>query len=257
MIHRYAASLLGLVIIAIAVIAFRNRRDPEQAVALPLVLVALVIGQGLLGMLTVTLLLKPLIVLSHLAGGLTTLGLLFWLRLRASRPVPRPAAEHKNLKRLSLIALIIVALQIALGGWTSTNYAALACQDFPTCHQQWWPETDFKQGFVLWRGLGIDYEGGVLDGPARTAIHVSHRIGALVTTLVLILLALVAWRSRLTWLRPANTLMLTALALQVSLGITIVLKSLPLALATAHNGVAALLLLALINFNQTLRYARH
>ncbi len=257
MIHRYAASLLGLVIIAIAVIAFRNRRDPEQAVALPLVLVALVIGQGLLGMLTVTLLLKPLIVLSHLAGGLTTLALLFWLRLRASRPVPRAAAEHKSLQQLALIALVVVALQIALGGWTSTNYAALACQDFPTCHGQWWPETDFKQGFVLWRGLGIDYEGGVLDGPARTAVHISHRIGALVTTLVLILLAVVAWRSRLPWLRPANTLMLLALALQVSLGVTIVLKSLPLALATAHNGVAALLLLALINFNQTLRYARH
>ncbi|MEM7277327.1 MAG: COX15/CtaA family protein [Pseudomonadota bacterium] len=257
MIHRYAASLLGLVIIAIAAIAFRNRRDPEQAVALPLVLVALVIGQGLLGMLTVTLLLKPLIVLSHLAGGLTTLGLLFWLRLRTSRPVPRATAEHKNLKRLSLVALVVVALQIALGGWTSTNYAALACQDFPTCHQQWWPETDFKEAFVLWRGLGIDYEGGVLDGPARTAIHVSHRVGALITTLVLMFLALVAWRSRQPWLRPASSLMLIALVLQVSLGITIVLKSLPLALATAHNGVAALLLLALINLNQTLRYARH
>lgn len=258
MIHRYAASLLGLVILGIASVAFLNRRDPKQAVALPLVLVALVIGQGLLGMLTVTLLLKPLIVLSHLAGGLTTLGLLFWLRLGALRTVTRSAEpELNNLRQLALLGLIVLALQIALGGWTSTNYAALACQDFPTCHQQWWPETDFAQAFVLWRGLGIDYEGGVLDGPARTAIHLTHRIGALITTLLLAILALAAWRARLAWLRPATTLMLLALAVQVSLGVTIVLKSLPLALATAHNGVAALLLLTLINFNQTLRYARH
>ena len=139
---------------------------------------------------TVTLLLKPAIVSAHLVGGLTTMALLWWLALRVDRTT-RSAAEG-GLRSLALLGLAVLAMQILLGGWVSTNYAALACPDFPTCQRSFWPDMDFKDAFVLWRGLGIDYEGGVLDHPARVAIHFVHRIGALVTALVL---GLLAWRA--------------------------------------------------------------
>src|SRR5690606_15986918 len=171
MFHRYLASTLGLVCVAVAVVAWLNRRDPAQPPALPVILVGLVVFQGLLGMWTVTLLLKPIIVVAHLLGGLATLSLLFLL---ARRPAPLPASG--GLKGLAAAAGAALVLQIALGGWTSANYAALACPDFPTCQTQWWPEiADFGEAFVLWRGIGIDYEGGVLDHPARVAVHFTHR----------------------------------------------------------------------------------
>src|SRR5690606_5475079 len=197
MIHRYAASTLGLLALAVAALALFNRRVPGQPLKAPLALVALVVFQGLLGMWTVTLLLKPLIVVAHLFGGLGTLALFFylgrWRALLAPRsapfavagqaattaPAPGPLADAQTLARtraLGVAAGAVLVLQIALGGWTSANYAALACPDFPTCQTQWWPEiADFGEGFVLWRGLGIDYEGGVLDHPARVAVHFAHR----------------------------------------------------------------------------------
>ncbi|MCM2312956.1 MAG: COX15/CtaA family protein, partial [Steroidobacteraceae bacterium] len=159
MIHRYFASGLGLLIIAIAVVAWFNRRDPEQPMRLPGLLVALVVFQGLLGMWTVTLLVKPLIVTAHLVGGLATLSLLWWLALRVDHTT-RPPGE-RGLRRLALVGLLVLAVQILLGGWVSTNYSALACPDFPTCQRSFWPDMDFKDAFILWRGLGIDYEGGV------------------------------------------------------------------------------------------------
>jgi cytochrome c oxidase assembly protein subunit 15 len=131
-------------------------------------------------------------------------------------------------------------MQIALGGWTSANYAAMACPDFPTCQGQWWPATDFREAFVLWRGIGVDYEGGILDSTARATIHVMHRIGAVVATLVL--LVVIAALMRVKGLRPAALALLVLLVLQISLGISNVVLHLPLPVATAHNGVAALLL---------------
>ena len=175
MVHRYFASTLGLLIVLAALLAFRNRRDPAQPVRLPAVLVLLVVFQGLLGMWTVTLLLKPLIVTAHLVGGLTTMSLLWWLGFDV-RPGGRPAAE-RWLRTWAVVGLVVLALQIMLGGWVSSNYAAIACPDFPTCQASFWPDMDFKDAFVLWRGLGIDYEGGVLDHPARVAIHFTHRLG--------------------------------------------------------------------------------
>ncbi|HEY8520416.1 MAG TPA: COX15/CtaA family protein [Gammaproteobacteria bacterium] len=248
MIHRYLASTLGLVCVALAVLAWRNRRDPEQPVRVPLALVALVIFQGLLGMWTVTLLLKPLVVVAHLLGGLATLSLLFWLgRFRAVRVPGSPA-----LRTLGAAAATLLVAQIALGGWTSANYAALACPDFPTCQTQWWPElADFGEGFVLWRGIGIDYEGGVLDHPARVAVHFTHRLGAMVATVALGLLGVALLRERR--LRPDGAAVLGLLAVQVGLGVSIVLFGAPLAVAVAHNGGAALLLLATINANQRIR----
>ncbi|MGH8236295.1 MAG: COX15/CtaA family protein, partial [Steroidobacteraceae bacterium] len=177
MVHRYFASGLGLLILALAGLAIWNRRDSQQPLVLPIVLVGLVILQGLLGMWTVTLLLKPLIVVLHLLGGLATLSLLAWLAIpNAAAPTPslhrlagegREGARATALRKISVTALVVLALQIALGGWTSSNYAALACPDFPTCQNSLWPDMDVKDAFVLWRGLGIDYDGGGLDHPAR------------------------------------------------------------------------------------------
>ena len=245
MIHRYAASGLGLLILAMAILAWANRRDPAQPMRLPGFLVALVVFQGLLGMWTVTLLVKPAVVTAHLVGGLATMALCWWLALRVDRTT-RPPGE-RGLRRLAVAGLVVLAVQIMLGGWVSTNYSALACPDFPTCQKSFWPEMDFKDAFVLWRGLGIDYEGGVLDHPARVAIHFVHRLGAVVTALVL---GLLAWRAIRTGqsraVRMAGTALAALLVVQWTLGPVMVLKALPLELATAHNGVAALLVLAMV-----------
>ncbi|MCC5867634.1 MAG: COX15/CtaA family protein [Gammaproteobacteria bacterium] len=255
MIHRYLAGILGLMVLAMAVIAVLNRRDAQQPVVLPQALLVLIIFQSLLGMWTVTLLLKPLIVMLHLLGGLATLTLLFLLA-RMPRQQPRRPPAEKGLRRLAIAGLAVLVVQIALGGWTSTNYAALACPDFPKCQTQWWPDMDFSEGFVMWRGLGIDYEHGVLDGEANTAIHMTHRMGALVASAVLIWLAITAWRrSRDARVHTAAWLMSAALVAQLTIGILIVLLGLPLSLATAHNAMAALLLLAVVNLNITLRRA--
>jgi len=245
MIHRYAASGLGLLILAIAVLAWLNRRDPAQPMRMPGFLVALVVFQGLLGMWTVTLLVKPAVVTAHLVGGLSTMALCWWLALRVDRTT-RPPGE-RALRRLAVFGLVVLALQIMLGGWVSTNYSALACPDFPTCQKSFWPEMDFKDAFVLWRGLGIDYEGGVLDHPARVAIHFVHRLGAVVTALVLGFLAWRAVRSgQSRAVRMAGAALAALLVVQLTLGPVMVLKALPLELATAHNGVAALLVLAIV-----------
>ena len=258
MIHRYLATGLGLLCLIMAGLAWANRRDPEQPTRLAYVLLALVIFQGLLGMWTVTLLLQPVIVMAHLLGGLATLGLLFWLgewrRLLSSRGGLHPReqearAASPGIARAGIAALLILLVQIALGGWTSANYAALACPDFPTCQTRWWPPvTDFREGFVLWRELGVDYEGGVLDNPSRVAIHFSHRLGAIAATAIL---GLLGWMMvRRPWLRPDGIAVLGALGIQLILGASIIIYSVPLAVAVAHNGVAALLLLTVLNANQ-------
>jgi len=249
MIHRYLAGTLVLVCVALGAIAWRNRKDPRQPWRRPLALIGLIVFQALLGMWTVTLLLKPLIVVAHLFGGLATLALLAslgdWRHTRV--PSPTPA-----LRALGLAAAAALVLQIFLGGWTSSNYAAVACPDFPTCQTQWWPAiADFKDGFVLWRGLGVDYEGGVLDHPARVAVHFTHRLGAVVAALLIA--ALGAWLFAVRSTRIDGFAVLAVLALQVSLGISIVVFHVPLPVAVAHNGVAALLLLAVLNANQRIR----
>jgi cytochrome c oxidase assembly protein subunit 15 len=245
MIHRYLASTLGLICLAVGGLAWLNRRDPEQPRILPAVLVALVMFQGMLGMLTVTLLLKPVIVMGHLLGGLSTLGVLFWL----SRGAARPLLAGPRVRVLGIAALAALVMQIALGGWTSSNYAAMACPDFPTCQTQWWPKMmDFDEGFILWRGIGIDYEGGVLDNPARVAIHFTHRLGAILATLLLTTLGAVLLSRNDS--AVAGLAILGALFVQLLLGASIVLFGVPLAVAAAHNGVAALLLLSVLNVNQ-------
>jgi len=252
MLHRYAAGTLVLIIVAISACAIALRRKRLLSVPLALALLGTVLVQALLGMLTVTWQLKPLIVTLHLLFGLTTLALLWWLTLslpgsswntRAVRGGGgTPAAAPW---RLAALGLAVLGVQIALGGWTSSNYAALACPDFPTCQHALLPHADFRHAFVLWHGLNIDYEGGVLDAPARIAIHLSHRFGALLTAVLLTLAALAVLRRRgLAAVRPRAWALLAALVLQLAIGISMVLRGFPLWLATAHTAGAALLLLA-------------
>jgi heme a synthase len=289
-IHRHLAALLGVLVLAIALIAARQRRGAWLrigaaatlvAVSIPLyikqhygaaiacaglgeiillwsawrwrgsdharmgsVILMVIIFQALLGMWTVTWLLKPIVVMSHLVGGLTTLALLSWLSLRLCGV---GATTHEDLPRRSLIivGLALLAMQIALGGWTSANYAAWSCgTDFPTCLGQWWPLADYREGFVLWRGIGVDYEGGVLDGPARTAIQMAHRIFALLVSGHLLMLGVRLVRTRV--LRTPGMLLLAALGAQVLIGIANVKFGLPLHVAVAHNAGAALLLLVMV-----------
>jgi cytochrome c oxidase assembly protein subunit 15 len=251
MIHRYIAALLGLSILVIGALAWRNRDDARQPVTIPLLLIGLVIFQGLLGMWTVTLLLKPLIVMAHLLGGLATLGLLFWLWVEARHPDTGHGAFHGAM----LAALLVLIGQISLGGWTSANYAALACPDIPTCQGEWIPDQmDMKEGFVLWRGLGVDYEFGVLDAPARVAIQYVHRLGAIVTFLTL--LGVAFWflgKVQDARRRQACQFMAAAVVAQVLVGLGVVWFGLPLTLATAHNAFAAVLLLSVINVNHAFR----
>ena len=255
MVHRYFAGSLGLVIAMIAVWSWlRRRADPDQPVWLPTFLLVLVVFQAALGMWTVTLLLKPIVVMGHLLGGFATFGLLVLLALRT---VPRrPPVVRNDWQLAGGIAIVILVAQIALGGWTSSNYAALACVDFPTCQGSWTPEMDFGEAFVMWRGLGVNYEYGVLEHPARTAIHVTHRIGAVITLLYLGWLVVGLWRGKPALARAAG-LVGFLLVLQVSLGIGNVLLHLPLGVATAHNGVAALLLASLIYLNFRLWQRQH
>jgi cytochrome c oxidase assembly protein subunit 15 len=249
MIHRYAASTLGLICVALAVLAFTTRR--QRLVSLPLAcgLVAIIVFQGLLGMLTVTWQVTPLVVTGHLLFGLTTLSLLWWLWLSLQQKRPSGSPEAARLVwRLTLIGLVALAIQIALGGWTSTNYADIACPDFPKCQNAWWPDADFRDAFVLWRGLGVNYEGGVLSIPARVAIHLTHRMGAIVAALTLTLAAVMVIRRKasLTYVSSAAYAVLMALGVQLTIGITMVLQGFPLSLATAHTAGAALLLLSVL-----------
>lgn len=270
MIHRYAASTLGLVIVSILSLALLSRRSRLVGAGFAVALFAVVVFQGILGMLTVTQQLKPAFVTLHLLFGMTTLGLLWWLWLSVSResktpvcytsspPINSTSDRDSRATRfaylLTLLGLFALGVQIALGGWTSSNYAAAACPDFPTCQGAWWPPMDYKNAFVLYRGLSINYEGGILDNATRVAIHLTHRIGAIVTTLSLAVAAVfVISRSALSSLRPWAAGVLAALCLQLAIGISMVVQAFPLRLATAHTVGATLLLLATLALLRQLR----
>ncbi len=251
MIHRYFASTSGVVITVLLIWAVRFRKDRDQPL-LPAVLAFVVVClQGTLGALTVTLLLKPLIVTAHLLGGLSTLGLLWWLSLA---PATRQLTERETaLRKFALIGFAALIVQVALGGWTSTNYAAVACPDLPTCQHSWWPPMDYRNAFILWRGLGIDYEGGVLANPARVAIHFTHRLGALTAGSILIALGIVvAVRAKSRRLASAGRLLLCAVALQISIGLATVHWGVPLTLATLHNAGAAFLVISMVTLMRAL-----
>ncbi len=246
-------AILGETVLLFAVLRWSNT-DLARAGALTLVVI---IFQALLGMWTVTWLLKPIVVMGHLLGGLTTFALLTWMAWRAiGRPII--VVEAGILKRWVIAGLLLLGLQIALGGWVSANYAALSCgagswsaDNFPKCVGQWWPPHDFREGFVLWRGVGVDYEGGVLDGASRIAIQMAHRIVAVVLALYLLTFAV-----RLLYtpgMRSWSTALIVLVVAQVSLGILNVKLALPLHVAVAHNAGAALLLFVLVSLLARLR----
>ena len=201
---------------------------------------------------TVTLLLKPAIVTLHLLGGMLTLALLAWLTLSQKFPKEKRINSSPRTKNWSIFALIILSIQITLGGWTSTNYVALHCYDLPTCQGEWLPPTDFKEGFKVWRELGVDYEGGVLSVEAGTAVHITHRIGAVITLLTLGFLAFLLVREKHSLLKRLSAILVIVLAAQITLGLLNIILVLPLVIAVAHNGVAALLLITLVAINRIL-----
>ncbi|GAB3730570.1 COX15/CtaA family protein [Luteimonas pelagia] len=244
-----ALAILGEAILLFAALRWSNI-DLARASALTL---AVIVFQALLGMWTVTWLLKPAVVMAHLLGGLLTFSLLAWMAWRAS-DLPIRLVDAPRLRRLLGIGLALLAVQIALGGWTSANYAALACgTDFPQCVNRWWPPADFREGFVLWRGIGVDYEGGVLDGESRIAIQMAHRIMAVLVTGHLLVVALRLLRT--PGLRGWGGALGGLVVAQVALGIANVKLALPLWTAVLHNAGAALLLFVLVSLLARLRPA--
>lgn len=252
--HGWAVALaaLGEAMLLGAALAWMRERDGApgasagdglpSAAALTLMVI---VFQALLGMWTVTWLLKPVVVMGHLLGGLLTFSLLVWMAWRATG-APIRLAQAGSLRRWTGAVLAVLAVQIALGGWVSANYAALACAtDFPTCVGRWWPPHDFREGFVLWRGIGVDYEGGILDGASRIAIQLAHRMFAVVAFAALLAYAVKLWRT--AGLRGWGALVALLACVQVGLGIANVKLALPLPVAVLHNAGAALLLFALVS----------
>lgn len=304
-VHRHAAATLGLLVLAMALLAARRRAWGAAWIVGPSVLIGLgiplymqgqhalavllaaagealllaaalrwrarsgpgadddalpavaamtlmvIVFQALLGMWTVTWLLKPIVVMGHLMGGLLTFSLILWMAWRAT-DVPIRLAQAASLRRWAAIVLALLAVQIALGGWTSANYAALACgNDFPTCVGRWWPPHDFREGFVLWRGIGVDYEGGVLDGESRIAIQLAHRMMAVVAFAALLAFAVRLWRT--AGMRGWGAALALLACAQVALGIANVKLGLPLAVAVLHNAGAVLLLFVLVTLRARVR----
>ena len=258
MVHRYLAMLVGALIAAIMCVAWRNRRAWKQSPVLASVIAGTVIFQAALGAWTVTMLLKPVIVTSHLLGGITILSLLAWLHWRqAARQAEVPSwakgiIVSEGIRPFALLALAVLVGQIALGGWVSTNYAALACADLPLCSGQFVPTMDFANAFHIVRPLGIGAEGELLTIEALRAIHWSHRVGAVIAVLVVggFAFALLKVASG----RKAAKMLMVLLTVQVLLGLSNVWFSLPLLVSVAHNGVAALLFTLLLLINLRLHH---
>lgn len=261
MTHRYLAMAVGVLIITLLVVAWRKwrqsgRTDTRFAPGFPLLLLVFVCVQGAFGAWTVTLKLQPAIVTIHLLLGIGLLALLVWHACRQDPPtrLPTPTAA-RALRWPAALALLVVFMQIGLGGWVSTNYAALACPDFPLCHGQLVPPLDFPNGFHLWRELGKTATGEYLPVSALTTIHWTHRLFAV---LVLLVCGWVALRTvRIPELRRSGQAIMLVLAIQLSTGILTVYLDWPLALAVLHNGGAALLvaLLVVLNFRAAIGVA--
>lgn len=250
MTHRYFAGTLGLLILGLCLQSWRKECRRSNSPTLPTVLVGIVAFQATLGMWTVTLLLKPLIVTLHLLGGMVTLGLLVALNFRKqSGPI---VYSNHGLQLTAAVALLVVVAQIALGGWVSSNYAALACFDFPRCQGQWQPVMDFAQAFSIHRELGTTADGNPLPLAAITAIHWSHRLGAITTLIAVGILTIGLVKTGQRHWRGWSILLLIILSTQAGLGIANILFSLPLPLAVAHNLGAASLLSITIAINMQL-----
>ena len=257
MIHRYLAGILGLAVLSIAIFSYKIRKDLKVKIILPFGILSLIIFQSALGMWTVTELLKPVIVTSHLMGGMTTLALLTYLTHRHLGAVSNTIIINPGIKFFIRFGLVLLFIQILLGGWTSTNYAALACTDFPTCHGSLIPEMDFKNGFSVFRELGMTSSGEGLSIEALQAIQWVHRVGAIVLTAYFIFMAYLLRSYPST--RFYRNLLLLVLFFQVIIGIANLVLYLPLFLATLHNLGAALLviILTIVNSRITPQYDKN
>jgi len=247
MIHRYAGTLLGILIIGIMILAWRHRRVLGQSPWLATIILPAVSLQGAFGAWTVTHKLMPAIVTAHLLGGMILLALLTWLSARqggGTEQLPPVPVKVRRWRWAAALGVALLFTQIALGGWVSTNYAALACMDFPTCHGEVIPDMDFHGGFSIVRGLGELPSGELISQAALTAIHWTHRNFAFV---VLVYLGWLAWRLRgvPALAKPARGLKLM-LALQLLTGLTSIFLQWPLVIAVLHNGGAAVLVMLCI-----------
>ena len=254
MVHRYFAGALLVLTLVMLAQAVRHRQKPAQPLKLPIFIFAFIILQSLFGMWTVTLKLWPQIVTTHLLGGFTMLSLLWLQTLRLNnfnwRLDDRDLGRVLALRRWAVVGLLIVIAQVALGGWTTSNYAAVACTDFPECHGAWIPEMDFAAGFNVFQHIGPNYLGGIMDNSARIAIHFAHRVGALVTAVYVVWLAwLLIARGALQETRRLAYVLLIVMAAQIALGISNIVFAFPLSVAVAHNLTGALLLLVLVTLN--------
>ena len=260
MVHRYFASTLGLLSIFLVVFAIKHRGE-QQPLKLPIFMLGFIILQGMFGMWTVTLKLWPQIVTAHLLGGFTTFALYWLLTLRLNNKPWLLSAEiikkTQGLKKWALAGLVIVAMQVALGGWTTSNYAAVACPDLPTCQNQWLPEMNFSQGFDVFQSIGPNYLGGTMANESRIAIHFSHRVGAIITTLFLIFLAVKLMKiGNVAQTTNMARVIIGMLLIQVLLGLANIVFHFPLAVAVAHNLGGAFLLLTLVTLNYHIRTCR-
>ena len=254
MIHRYFAGTLGLLILAIAFLSIKNRSQGTP-LRLPLLILVIVTFQAALGMWTVTMKLMPIVVMAHLLGGFTTLCLLFLLYLRLN-PYRLNTGDFSVRKygRYGFIGIVILTAQIALGGWTSSNYAALTCTELPICQSGWLERLTFEDSFDVIPPEKATYEFGHLDHDERLTIHVVHRLGAIVTFLYLAWLAFMVFvKSKTAFFKNSAAILAVLLITQVSLGISNIWFSLPLAIAVSHNVVAACLMLSLIMLTYSLR----
>ena len=235
-VHRYFAAALGLLAIFLVFVALKENDKKNKFISC--FLLFFICCQGIFGYLTVSLKLLPIIVTGHLFGGFITLSLFFYLFIRNTDFLDN--FHFKNAKFISIAALTVLAVQIFLGVWTSTNYASLACIDFPQCKASYWPEMDFRSGFNLFQEVGPNYLYGLLDNNARVAIHFTHRIWAILVIIVFFILITRLWFSKIA---PLASTVGVVLLTQISLGIMNVVYTLPLYVAIAHNLVAAMLLL--------------
>ncbi len=247
MIHRYFAGTLGLLVAAIFVMGWRARAQIKVSAWLTTFLSVLIVAQAAFGMWTVTMKLMPLVVTTHLMGGMSTLALLVWIAHRQRGLSATRYLQTESLRPWVRGALLVILAQIFLGGWTSTNYAWSACTDFPTCHGAWFPDMDFGNAFRWVRELGLDATGKTLQLAAFTAIQWTHRVGALVTFIYLAWLGLRLLKE--PQLKRLGHIMLGLLAVQIALGVATLLLHLPLVLAVAHNMGAALLLATIVVLN--------
>ena len=244
-VHRYFAATLGLFAIFLVYLSFKQNENKNIRLW-TIGLLIFICCQGIFGYLTVSLKLLPIIVTGHLFGGFTTLTLFFYIFLKSSNFDILNKMKIPNLKFIAGLAFFILIIQIFLGVWTSTNYASLACADFPTCQGSYLPEMDFKNGFNLNQEVGPNYLYGLLDNPSRVAVHYSHRVSAILVTLIFLILMSKLW---FTNAAPLASTLGILLITQISLGIINVVYVLPLYVAIAHNLVAATLLLTIFTIN--------